>query len=192
MQTSEVTHLCELSSQKYRQLGRESFSPRPSFGWALILQHRRQPSLRWDCVHASALAQGFGLSLKKPTRPVSATGRRAEQGWAPPGRRLHPSGSLSAFYFTMSARVHSRFSQVRAFATLLSPGDSPGKNSGVDCRALLRGIVLSPGLSPCSSLSCAGKQLLYHQRHLGSPIAVFGHLFKTMVSCFRRKCPQKS
>ena len=107
MQTSEVTHLWELSSQKYRQLGRESFSPRPSFGWALILQHRRQPSLRWDCVHASALAQGFGLSLKKPTRPVSATGRRAEQGWAPPGRRLHPSDSLAAFYFTVCTRAQS-------------------------------------------------------------------------------------
>ena len=34
-------------------------------------------------------------------------------------------------------------------ATLLYPWDSPGKNSGVDCRALLQGIFLTQGLHMC-------------------------------------------
>ena len=46
----------------------------------------------------------------------------------------------------------SHFSRVQLFATpagLLCPWDSPGKNTGVDCSALLQGIVLTPGLNPC-------------------------------------------
>ena len=45
-------------------------------------------------------------------------------------------------------------------------GDSPGKNIGVDCHALLQGIFptqgLNPGLPHC-------RQLLYHLSHQGSP-----------------------
>ena len=45
-------------------------------------------------------------------------------------------------------------------------GDSPGKNIGVGCHALLQGIFptqgLNPGLSHC-------RQILYHLSHQGSP-----------------------
>ena len=45
-------------------------------------------------------------------------------------------------------------------------GDSPGKNTGVGCHALLQGISptqgWNPGLLPC-------KQILYHLTHQGSP-----------------------
>jgi len=45
-------------------------------------------------------------------------------------------------------------------------GDSPGKNTGVGCHALLQGIFptqgLNPGLSHC-------RQILYHLSHQGSP-----------------------
>ena len=45
-------------------------------------------------------------------------------------------------------------------------GDSPGKNIGVGCHALLQGIFLTqelnPGLQHCS-------QVLYHLIHQGSP-----------------------
>ena len=44
--------------------------------------------------------------------------------------------------------------------------DSPGKNTGVDCRALLQGIFpihgSNPGLSHC-------RQILYHLSHQGNP-----------------------
>ena len=33
-------------------------------------------------------------------------------------------------------------------ATLLCPWDSPGKNTGVECHALLQGIFLTQGLNP--------------------------------------------
>ena len=45
-------------------------------------------------------------------------------------------------------------------------GDSPGKNTGVGCHALLQGIFptqgSNPGLSHC-------RQILYHLNHQGSP-----------------------
>ena len=45
-------------------------------------------------------------------------------------------------------------------------GDSPGKNTGVGCHALLQGIFpiegSNPGLLPC-------RQILYHLSHQGSP-----------------------
>ena len=44
-------------------------------------------------------------------------------------------------------------------------GDSPGKNTGVGCCALLQGIFPTQGLNP-GLLHC--KQILYHLRHQGS------------------------
>ena len=45
-------------------------------------------------------------------------------------------------------------------------GDSPGKNTGVGCHALLQGICptlgLNPGLPHC-------RQIIYHLSHQGSP-----------------------
>ena len=46
-------------------------------------------------------------------------------------------------------------------------GDSPGKNSGVGCHALLQGIVPTQGSNPCLLY---GRQILYHLSHQGRPI----------------------
>ena len=55
-------------------------------------------------------------------------------------------------------------------------GDSPGKNTGVGCHALLQGIFLiqgsNPGLPNC-------RQILYHLSHLGSPILCLKTVFCT-------------
>ena len=58
-------------------------------------------------------------------------------------------------------------------------GDSPGKNTGVGCHALLYGIFLTqgsnPGLQHC-------KQILYHLSHQGSPSVLLGRpYFKPTV-----------
>ena len=43
------------------------------------------------------------------------------------------------------------------------PWDSPGKNTGVGCYALLQGIFLTQGSNPCLlCLTCVGRQVLYH------------------------------
>ena len=55
-------------------------------------------------------------------------------------------------------------------ARLLCPLDSPGKNAGVGCNALLQGIFQTQGLSLISYTSCIGRWVLYQQRHLGSPL----------------------
>ena len=49
---------------------------------------------------------------------------------------------------------------------LLCPWDSPGKNTGAGCHALLQGIFLTQG-SNSGLLHC--RQILYHMSHQGSP-----------------------
>ena len=53
---------------------------------------------------------------------------------------------------------------------LLCPWDSPGKNTGVGCHALLQGIFLTQELNPCllNLLHC--RQIPYPLSQLGSPI----------------------
>ena len=57
-------------------------------------------------------------------------------------------------------------------------GDTPGKNTGVGCHALLQGILptqgLNPGLQHC-------RQILHCLSHKGSPKSFNGHLFKIKV-----------
>ena len=49
-------------------------------------------------------------------------------------------------------------------------GNSPGKNTGVDCQALFQGNLPDPRIEPMTSyIFCTGRQVLYHQRHLRSP-----------------------
>ena len=47
-------------------------------------------------------------------------------------------------------------------------GDSPGKNTGVGCHALLQGLFLTQGSNILSYVSCISRWVIYHQRHLGS------------------------
>ena len=53
-------------------------------------------------------------------------------------------------------------------------GDSPGKNTGVDCHSLLQGIFptqgLNPGLPHC-------RWILYHLSHQGSPVCMYAYTF---------------
>ena len=63
---------------------------------------------------------------------------------------------VPVYYGILHACVLSHFSRVQQFATLwtvarlaLLPWESPGKNTGVGCRALLQGIFLTQGLNPC-------------------------------------------
>ena len=51
-------------------------------------------------------------------------------------------------------------------------GDSPGKNTGVGCHALLQGIFPTQGLNP-GILHCRG--ILYHLSHQGSPFQCIIH-----------------
>ena len=57
-------------------------------------------------------------------------------------------------------------------ARLLSPWDSPGKNTGVSGHALLQGILTSRNQTCISYVSCIGRKARYHYRQLGSPIAL--------------------
>ena len=51
-------------------------------------------------------------------------------------------------------------------------GDSPGKNTGVGCHALLQGSSQLRDQTRVSYVSCIGRQVLYHEGHLGRPYKV--------------------
>ena len=52
---------------------------------------------------------------------------------------------------------------------LLCLWTSPGKNTGVSCHALLRGIFLTQGQTCTAHISCIGRWVLHYQCPLGSP-----------------------
>ena len=66
------------------------------------------------------------------------------------------------------------FSHVRPFMTPWSlpgssvHGDSPGKNTGVGCRALLQGTFLTQGWSPHLCCLLHWRAVTHQQRHRGS------------------------
>ena len=49
-------------------------------------------------------------------------------------------------------------------------GDSPGKNAGVGCHALLQGIFLTQGSQPHLLYLLHCRQILYILSHQGSPV----------------------
>ena len=64
----------------------------------------------------------------------------------------------------------------------LCPWDSPGKNTGVGCHALLQGIFPTQGSNP-GLLHC--RQILYHLSLQGSPSPLHTHL--QVANCQRRE-----
>ena len=60
-------------------------------------------------------------------------------------------------------------------------GDSPGKNTGVGCHALLQGFSWCRGRTQVSCVSRIGRWFPYHWCHLGSPL----HLIWASRSRFR-------
>ena len=54
-------------------------------------------------------------------------------------------------------------------------GDSPGKNAGVGCCFLLKGLFLTQGLNHISYVSCIGRQVLYQLLPPGRPSGVGSH-----------------
>ena len=70
-------------------------------------------------------------------------------------RGMDKEDVVPVYYGILHACVLSHFSRVQLFATLwtvarlaLLPWDSPGKNTGVGCRALLQGIFLTQRSNP--------------------------------------------
>ena len=65
----------------------------------------------------------------------------------------------------LHAHVHAkslRWCPTLACARLLSPWDSPGKNTGVGCQALLQGIFRTQGSNPHLLRLLRCRQILYH------------------------------
>ena len=84
-------------------------------------------------------------------------------------------GLLKANWAEVRVCMLSCFNRVLLFSTLwpqptrlYCPWDSPGKNTGVDCPALLQGIFPTQGSNPCL-LYLLHWQIPHHKCHLGSP-----------------------
>ena len=65
-------------------------------------------------------------------------------------------------------------------------GDSPGKNAGVACHALLQRIFLAKGSNRVAYISCLGRWVLYHWCHLGSPDTWQVHKIYLSNKCLNR------
>ena len=69
-------------------------------------------------------------------------------------------------YINMHAQLHqsclSLCSPMLYSIRLLSPWDSPGKDTGVGCHFLLQGIFQTQGLNPCYLHLLHYSQILYH------------------------------
>ena len=67
-------------------------------------------------------------------------------------------------------------------ARFLCPWDSPGKNTGVGCPALLQVIFLTHGSNlHLFHLTCIGRQVLCYQHHLGNPSLVPAAFSKVII-----------
>ena len=102
-------------------------------------------------------------SLEKTLMPGKTEGRRR--------RGQQRMRWLNSITNSMDMCMLSHFSHVRLRVTLwtarlLCPWDSPGKNTGMGCHALLQGIFLT---QESNQGLLHYKQILYCLRHQGSP-----------------------
>ena len=112
-----------------------------AWGWGMGREHRRWPLTEW-----SFFLQWWEYS-------------EIRQWW-----ELH----CSVLYTVLSRSVmsNSLWPPWMQPTRLSVPGDSPGKNTGVGCHALLQGIFPTQGSNP-GLLHC--RQILYRLSHQGSP-----------------------
>ena len=79
------------------------------------------------------------------------------------------SRNFSVFCLLCVRALASVVSKSLRPAMLLCPWNSPGKNTGVGCCALLQEVFLTRDWTQVSCFSCIGRQALYPLCHLGSP-----------------------
>ena len=119
------------------------------------------------------------LSVTFPKRPAASHPQPCVRAslpvGAPPGLLLSESWGL---WCSMGSHTAQLFSSLVVFSRsvvsdsvrphrlyltrLLCPQDSPGKNTGMGCHALLQGIFLTQGLKPCLLHWQAGSLPLSH------------------------------
>ena len=99
--------------------------------------------------------------------------------WAP--EAICQSESESFSVMSDSMQPHGLLS-----TKLLSPWNSPGKNTGMGCHSLLQGIFLTPG----SNLGLSHfRQVLYHLSHQGRPRLAIFRAHKTLPHVFQGNLP---
>ena len=116
-----------------------------------------------------ALQQGCGRLQFRPSAPHPRTRPPGLKG---PGLGTAPSHLVAAWPRPCSCvlgRSVVSDSLLTPWTRLFCLWDSPGKNPGVGCHALLQGIFPTQGSNPGLHASCIGRRVLYRQRHPGSP-----------------------
>ena len=132
---------CQMKKQRHR-LGKAAWSYTGS----------EQPS--WGLDSRGLAADSGSLSQSLPhLSSVSCMKRMCQEAaWWANQSALHcrvPNGSTCGRFFILVC-VLSCFSRVWLFATLLCPWDSPGKNAGLGCCALLQRVFPTQGLNHVS------------------------------------------
>ena len=118
---------------------------------------------------ASLALQADSLAL---SHQVSLSSCRRTQICVSEGH-VHPLGRswVSASYCTVCVQLCPAVLWLHGLkpARFLCPWDSPGKNSGVDGHFQSRASSRPRDQIHTSCSFCFGRQILYHERHLGSP-----------------------
>ena len=98
----------------------------------------------------------LGPRSKGPT-PESSPVKTLPMRW---GRRVHAK-SLQPCLTLCDFMDYS----LAPYSSLLAPWDSPGKNTGVGCHALLQGILWPRDRTRVSYISCIGRQVMAKKIH---------------------------
>ena len=146
----------------------------PGEGPPRLFQLLGAPGVRpWagGCLTPVSASASTWLLLCIPASPFLSLSRTLSLGLGPPPPRRTSSQTLlsitsaeTLFHVNVSPSVVSDSLQPRGLwpARLLSPWDSPGKNTGVGCHCLLQGSSRPRDRTRVSCVSCVGRYLPYH------------------------------
>ena len=103
-----------------------------------------------SCYHLGEARAGLDGNLSREWELLTAINKKKFMQWVPASLRLLKSDSATP-------------------RTAASPWDSPGRNTGVGCRALLQGIFPTQGLNPGL---LHGRRILYPLSYQGSCVVL--------------------
>ena len=103
------------------------------------------------------------MDCSPPGSPVHGISRQEHWSGLPVPSPMHES---EKWKWSRSVMADSQWPHGLQPTKLLRPWDSPGKNTGVGCHALLQGIFSTQGSNP-SLPHC--RQILYHLSHQRGP-----------------------
>ena len=146
-------------------------------GGTVIGPEGRVPMLSWlEGSRAGGAGRQIRRTLASRSRVLNFPGQAVRSHGAA-GEKVRPQQDITCVPAVTSVVSDSLWPHGLQPARLLCPWDSPGKNTGVGCHALLQGILPNPGIEPKSPASPALQEDFSRAEPWGSPREVLGSYF---------------